>query len=156
MCNGDNIMSADMIDALSVKIVNLFSDAKRETFENGMDSMFAIKLQRIILYYGNVSVIALKYALSSEKADIEIIEESLIQVGNMTDDATHDRRLEFLAHMLKSPHVRVRYAAMVGLESLDDPIVIPDIRDAIASEKSKMLKTNLKLTLKQLKETAHI
>ena len=146
-------MTVHMNSAVSVEIENLFNDAKREIFVDGMNSTYTDKLRQIIIHYGNVSIGSLEQALLSDNSDIEIIEESLRLIGNITDDATYDRRLEFLEHMLKSPNVRVRDSASIGLEAMDDPSVIHSIEKAIDCEKCQTVKTNLEMTLKQLKET---
>ena len=135
-------------------IESLFDDAKREIFADGMDSTYTNKLRYIITHYGNISIGSLEQSLLSDNSNIEIIEESLRLVGNIDDDITYNCRLEFLKHMLKSSNVRIRDAALIGLEAMDDPSAIDNIEKAIDCEKSQIVKANLEMTLKQLKETA--
>ena len=139
-------INSDVVEEIKA----LFGDAEDETFADGMNSVFGQKLERIILHYGNASIGALEQALQSSRCNVEIVEEALRLVGNMMDAKTHDRRLEFLEHELKSVNIRIRNAASIGLEALDAVRVIPDIQKAINCEKNQMLKTNLKMVLKQL------
>ena len=132
------------------EIKDLFGDAENETFADGMNSVFGKKIQRIILHYGNASIEALDQALHSGHCNIEIAEEALRVVGNMTDGLTHDSRLEFLEYELKSANIRIRNAASIGLEALDDARAIPGIRTAIDCEKNQTLKTSLETVLEQL------
>ena len=135
-----------------LEIESLFGDAEDEIFADGMNSVFGQKLEHIILHYGNASIGALEQALQSSHCNVEIAEEALRLVGNMMDAKTHDRRLEFLEHELKSTNIRIRNAASIGLEALDDIRAIPGIQKAINCEKSQRLKTNLEMVLKQLQD----
>ena len=152
--DGQKIITANANNAVVVEIENLFDDAKHEIFADGMDSTYTNKLRKIITRYGNTSIRSLEQSLLSDNSNIEIIEESLRLVGNIDDYVTYDRRLEFLKHMLKSSNVRIRDAALIGLEAMDDPSAIDNIEKAIDCEKSQIMKVNLEMTLKQLKETA--
>ena len=65
----------------------------------------------------------------------------------------HKDKLELCKKDLFSESHYVRDEAGLGLASLDDPIAIPEIQNAIAREKNKELKKDLELVLNQLEET---
>ena len=129
----------------------LFYDAGDETFEDGMASFFSASLIRIVRDHGVVAVRALERILSAADVNIEVAEESLRQMGRMDDEKTHRYRLSLLERALESPNARIRDAASVGIEAMDDPAAIESLQRAIDSELYEQLRQNFKDVLAQLR-----
>ena len=139
-------------EALVDRLQKLFRDASDETFEDGMDSSFSVNLTRVVRDHGVAAVSVLERVISADDVNVEIAEEALRQVGCMDDAKTHRRRLSLLERALGSPNVRIRDAASIGIEALDDPAAIESLRRAIDNEQHGHLRQNLKDVLAQLQD----
>ena len=129
---------------------DLFRGAIDEVFEDGMDSRFSKRLRRIVLDYGADAVNALAKVLDG--ANLGVAEEAIMQMGYIDDEATHPARLSLLESALKSPRVRIRDAASIGINAMDDPAAIESVRAAIKNEPHIRLRQNLRDVLEQLKD----
>ena len=145
-------VSVPNIEDILIMLNNLFDGAGNETFEDGMDTAFSNSLRLIIRYYGIAAIRALEKAVSSDHADVEVVEEVLRQVGRMEDKRTRRHRLDLLELELKSPNPRIRDAASVGIEAMGDPAAIASLQKAINSERSERIRQNLEAVLAQLQD----
>ena len=142
-------LELDMEDLLVDILNKLLRNSLDETFEDGMDSSFGDSLNRIVLAYGRSAIHALRIVMRMN-VDGEVAEEALRQIGRMKDVRTHYHRLALLEHKLASPNSRTRDAALIGIESMDDPAAIPSLQRAISREKYGRLQQNIKAVLDQL------
>ena len=138
----------DLVDRLR----KLFRDASDEIFEDGMDSFFSANLTRVVRDRGMVAVSVLESMISADNVNVEIAEEALRQVGRMDDGKTHRRRLSLLERALGSPNARIRDAASIGIEAMDDPAASKSLQRAIDSERHEQLRQNFKDVLAQLQD----
>ena len=129
----------------------LFRDSRDETFEDGMDSTFSDSLNRIVLYWGKPAIQALGRVVRMN-TDGEVVEEALRQIGRMKDIKTHYYRLALLKLELASPDPRIRDAALIGIEAMDDPAAVPNLQIALSREKYEPLRQNIKAVIDQLQD----
>ena len=119
---GDRREDAGMDDAAEpdqtlVDILqDLFDGASPETFEDGMDNHFGIELRRIVQQYGVAATDALEKVMHG--ANIEVIKESLKQMGYMNNKKTQSNRLALLQRALESPDTKIRDAASTGIGAI--------------------------------------
>ena len=130
----------------------LFNDARNEVFEDGMDSNFANALYCFVREHGTAAVDALETVMRMSDVNAEIAEEALMQTGYMKDEATHQGRLSLLIRALESSNARIRDAASVGIEAMDDPTASHSLQKAIAREQYGPLRQNFKDVLAQLQD----
>ena len=109
-------------------------------------------LARIVRDHGVAAVRALERIISAVDVNAEVAEEALRQVGHMDDKRTHRRRLSLLERALESPNARIRDAASIGIEAMDDPAAIESLQRAIESELHEQLRQNFKDVLAQLQD----
>ena len=79
--------------------------------------------------------------------------ETLRQMGLSEHEPTYDARLNLLVENLDSDLAMIRYGAMYGLSSMDDPETIQNIERANAEETDPYLKKYMSAALAQLRET---
>lgn len=139
-------------DILVDRLEKLFGAAHDETFEDGMNSIFSANLNRIIQTHGAAAVNVLEMIIHARYVNVAIIEEALRQVGRIDDARTHNSRLFLLEHALESPNTRIRDAASIGIEAMDDPAAVPSLQKAIAKEQYEQLRQNLRDVLAQLQD----
>lgn len=145
--------SASNPDILVARLDRVFGAANDETFEDGMDSIFSVNLNRIIHAHGAAAINALDRIIHACQVNVAIIEEALRQAGRMDDARTHNRRLLLLEHALESPNARIRDAASIGIEAMDDPAAVPSLQKAVAKEQYEQLRQNLMDVLAQLQDS---
>ena len=145
-------MTSDMDDMMHSAITYAFTNAKHETFYDGIDSQFCDIISQFVMAYGAAAISSIEKILDSSSSTIETTEEALRQMGKITDAHTHAARLDLLLRKLSSPIPRIRDAVSIGLASLDDPSAIPFLLHAVETEQSAWVRTNLALSLKQLSE----
>lgn len=85
-------------------------------------------------------------------ANVEVVEEALRQIGYMDDEITHRHRLSLLERALESPNSRVRDAASIGLDAMDDPVAIKSLQRAVDCERYEPLRQNLEIVLRRLQD----
>lgn len=138
--------------ALKDTLQKMFFDARDEIFEDGMSSFFSAGLIRIVQDHGIAAVHALKGIISASDVNAEVAEEVLRQIGYMDDKRTYRHRLSLLVGALESPNTRIRDAASIGIEAMDDPAAIESLQRAIDRERHEQLRQNFKDVLAQLQD----
>lgn len=128
-------------------------DGANEVFESGMESAYSRTLDRLIRRYSNDAVAELRRILRQESGESEVREETLVQLGSMEHNPTHQDRLSLLIMCLGSDHISIRDSASLGIAAMDDPSAIPSLRYAINNEKSDRLRRDFELVLEQLVDT---
>jgi hypothetical protein len=147
-------LSADDINDHLFEIFKfIFLEAEDVTFEDGIESSFSRKVQTIVRIYGNDAVSAIDSLIRLGRANAEIAEELMRQVGLIEDPPTLNARLKLLLGHLESPDPRIIDAASLGIAHLDDPRAIEGLGAAMQRERSPLLKRNLNLVLEQLQAT---
>ena len=139
---------------ISLDIENALRVGSDEVFEYGMDSELSFALDSLIKRYSNEAVAELDRILDQDRTRLEVLEETLLQIGSIEHNPTHQSRLMLITkHLLKSPAVSVRDYAALGIAEMDDPEAIPFLRIAIGYENSERLRRDLELVLDQLVAT---
>ena len=139
-------------DTLVDTLNKLFRDSHDEIFEDGMDSVFGASIHRIVLSHGNPAIRALGKVIQENRTD-EAVEEALRQIGRIKNANTQQQRRTLLERELLSSDSHIRDAALIGIEFMDDPMVIPGLQRALADEKFEPLRQNIKAVLDQLQNT---
>lgn len=131
----------------------LFHDSDNEVFEDGMSNEFSANLHLIIRNHGAAAVKALEHLVHKNDANIEAAEEALRQMGRIDHKSTHRHRLSLLKRALESRNSRIRDAASIGIEALEDPSAIRSLQRAIEKEQSEQLRQNFRDVLEQLQDS---
>ena len=135
------------------EITKLLSWGADTEFKQGMENDFTRALESMVINYGDLSIEMLKEAIKQRDIKEELISEIAQYLGIITDEKTHFKRRLLLVDLLKSPSNIIRYGAVIGLECLDDPEAIPDIKAAAKRENFQPLKTEMKEIAKSIRET---
>ena len=122
-------------------------------FEHGMESVFSLSLASFIEEYKEQAVKVASRFLASGSVDKVVAMETLHQMGLSEHERTYDERLDLLLENLHSDLAMVRYGAMYGLSSMDDPKTIQDIELAYEQEKDPDLQKYMSAALEQLHDT---
>ena len=139
-------------DILVDRLRKMFGDARNEIFEDGIDTAFSDNLNCIIEDYHEVVIGAIKRIIHMNYVNAEVVEEALRQVGNMDDKRSHHSRLDLLEEELESSNPRIRDAASIEIEAMDDPRAIESLQKAINNEQCEQLRQNFQTVLMQLKD----
>ena len=131
----------------------LFSTAKNEVFEDGMESNFSRMLAILIEEHKGQAIKFAEEYLDSDDCDEEVAAETLRQLGHSDHKPTYNSRLNLLVRGLKHDSSMVRDGAILGLASMDDPSVIPDVEKAVKREKDPELHDDMDDVLEQLRAT---
>ena len=141
-------------DPLLRYVLQLVQDAQEEVFEDGMESNFSRGLVSVIQEHGNAVLTAIEDIILDSNTNVELQGETLIQLGAIDSPGTHNRRLTILTGALESKDVRVRDAASLALETMEDASAIPALESALRREQSARMQQNLKAVITQLRESA--
>ena len=69
------------------EIEALFGAAENESFEDGLDSVLSLELQRLVLQHGEVSLEVVSDLILKDRAAPEVAAEALACLGEMEDEA---------------------------------------------------------------------
>lgn len=134
----------------------IFVAARREIFEDGMESIFSGNLLSLLEASRHSEAVydVIGELILSEQVSMEVASEALRWIGRIDDHNSKDIRRYLLEDsLLQSLSSRVKDAAGLGLASLDDPKSIPALQKAIDKETVPELRENLEQVLEQLNET---
>ena len=135
-------------------VTQIVRDAQEEVFEDGMESNFSRGLASAILEHGNAALTAIEDIILNGNTNVEVVGETLIQLGTIDSPSTHNQRLTILTETLKSEDVRIRDAASLALETMEDASAIPALESALCREQSARMQENLEAVISQLRESA--
>jgi hypothetical protein len=138
---------------LEEQLSRLFSAAKDEVFEDGMENNFSRAIQSFVEVYSHSAMEAIIRSLVSERINSEVASELMRIIGRIEQETTYRDRLWLLERGLYSKSARIRDGSIIGLASLDDPIAIDPIRSAIDRESVSELRHDMEQVLSQLEDT---
>ena len=141
-------------DRLARYFKRIVRDAEDEVFEDGMESNFSKGLASAIEEYGDAALTAIETIILNTNTNIEVQGETLTQLGAIDNPSTHHRRLAILTSALESQDVRIRDAASLGIETLEDESAIPAMEAALHREPSVKMRDNLTAVINQLRAPA--
>lgn len=125
------------------EITKLLSWGSDIEFEQGMENDFTRALENMVLMFENLAIEMLNDSIKQRKFNEDLISEIAQYLGIITDEKTHFKRRLLLTQLLKSDSNYIRYGAVIGLENLDDPKAIPNIKEAIYKEEFEPLKIEM-------------
>lgn len=134
-------------------INSIFEEAKTETFEYGIESEFARKLDLLIYKYGDMVIEVLQRLVFQDDADIDVGYEALRVIGRAEHESSHISRLRLLQRGLFSSVPQIRNGSALGLAYLDDPKAIPFLMQAIERETIEWLREYFQQVNDQLENT---
>lgn len=136
---------------LLIKQANLiFTKAKEEFFEDGMESIFSRNLSNFIEAYSHSAMEAIITVVLSNQTNSEVASEALRILGRLTHTTTYRERLWLLERGLYSESAQVRDGATLGLAFLDDPLAIEPLRSAAERENIPELRQDMEQVIAQL------
>ena len=157
-CGTDPPKSAKPVsgqEMLADVLRELFHSANDEVFEDGMTSRFSDALRGIVREHGVEAIGPIGTAIRAADTSVKVAEEALRQIGCMNDRKTHGARLSLLVRSLASPDIRIRDAASIGIEAMEDPAAIPALKRAIENEPTGWLRQYLTDVMNQLLKTRY-
>ncbi|RMF82800.1 MAG: HEAT repeat domain-containing protein [Chloroflexi bacterium] len=136
--------------SIVVEYQNLFSIARDEYFEDGIESDFSTELAKLFQRDGHQAVDIIANLLNDKHVNPEVVGETLRCIGEIENADTHLQRRLLLENSLRHSSPIVRDRAGLGLASMDDPAAIPALEQAIAREQIVQLREDLQQVLDQL------
>ena len=144
-----NRVQDDLVDSLE----SLFCEASSESFEDGMDSTLSLDLERMLQEHGLEAVRAIGYYIVTKKTKPEITAEVLKLLGRVDQPTTKKMRRWILERELFNVSPSVRDAAGLAISSMNDPLSIRALEDAISREKHELLKLGFLKVLTKLRKS---
>jgi len=135
----------------TVKVV--FRSGEEEELETAVEGGVSRSLEALLGTHGGQAVDAISEHIQWGSGDSLVAAYVLKWLGRVNDPITHDRRLAVLADCLRSRSPRLRDAAALGLDSLDDPRAISYLREAVRHEHVAELREDMGSVLKSLERT---
>lgn len=130
----------------------IFTSAKDEIFEDGIEVNFSRSLMNFILKYNELSIDTLSATILSNKYSSSIISEALRWIGKLDHPQTHYSRLNLLERCLFSDSYYIRDGAILGIEFLDDKNAIDTIKIAMEKENVPEIKKYMSQVIFYLQE----
>jgi hypothetical protein len=137
-------------DLLNTQVNSIFSGAKEEIFEDGMESDFSRNLSEFIVSFGHSAVETIIPIILSERTNTEVASEAFRVLGRLNHKTTYRDRLWLLERGLYSTSARVRDGAILGLAFLNDPLAIAPLKSAIERDPNSDLRKDMEQVLAQL------
>jgi hypothetical protein len=128
--------------------------ARQEWFEDGVESRLYRALSTLLYSYGDTAVAAIETFLDAPTSNTESVVEVAQWLGEADHEASHHYRRTLLEKvLLRTPSIRLRHGAAVGLAALDDPSSLGAVIEARDRERNRRLRRYLELVADQLERT---
>lgn len=135
LCTEDSVTAKPYeVQNLENEINSIFTNAKDEIFEDGIESNFSRSLINYIQIYNDLAIDALTTIILSNQHNASIFSEALRWIGKLEHPQTHFSRLLLLERCLFNKSYYIRDGALLGIEFLDDKNAINTIKIAIEKE----------------------
>lgn len=118
----------------------LFTGARFERFEDGVESYFSRELLRVIHSDPVIALNALHEMLRTYNAPVSAVGEALRWIADFSNAATLSQRWSILEAMLSHQSPVVRDGAIVGFATMDDPRSAGTLREALKTEPLRELR----------------
>jgi len=128
----------------------IFTGAKEEIFEDGMESDFSRNLSSFIASFGHSAMEVIIPMILSEQTNTEVASDAFRILGQLNHQTTYRDRLWLLERGLYSVSTRVRDGAVLGLAFLNDSLAIAPLKSAIERERIPELRKDMEQILAQL------
>ena len=135
---------------MEVQLEQLFSDAREEQFEVGVDSQFSKGLQQLYKYNSVAVMRSLKTRLNNGNADSELSAEVLRWASRLESDEIRNSVVDLLSIGLQSASSLVRDTAALSLASLEEASAISQLQRALEREKVPELREDLQDLIESL------
>jgi len=132
------------------QIESIFWEAKRENFEDGMESKFSQNLISFIREYNQDAIESITLLIVYENVNPEVAGEALRWIGRIEHPDSYGFRRWLLERSIILPSAHVRDGALLGIASMDDKHAIKYLKDAINKEECNDLKEDMIQVLEQL------
>ena len=138
------------LQLLSEQAVSIFSNAKEEIFEDGMESKFSQNLTEFVISFGHPAMETIINLLLSNRTNTEIASEAFRVLGRLRHKNTYRDRLWLLERGLYNRSAKIRDGAALGFAFLNDPIAVTPLQSAIERELIPELRKDMEQILAQL------
>jgi hypothetical protein len=129
---------------------SIFSNAREEIFEDGMESKFSLNLSEFIVSFGHPAMETIINLLLSNRLNTEVASEAFRVLGRLRHKNTYRDRLWLLERGLYNRSARVRDGAALGFAFLNDQLAIAPLQAAIERELIPELRKDMEQILAQL------
>lgn len=154
----DEIMTLRTASTSNIDVVRLRAENEirslfglyREGSQDGLEDGFIDELRAVIRQYGSKAIYSIAEVIFDSKVDPEFVGEVLRWLGTSKYKNLQGARRSLLEKSLTHPSRWIRYNAALGLVSMRDPHAIPYLRQAVAQEGIKDLRTDLVAILSRL------
>jgi HEAT repeat protein len=119
-----------------------------------MESNLSRQLTDFIQQHREAATEAIKTLIKQNRIDINSLSEGLRWIGRIKDPALTQQCRLLLEDCLFHSSYYVQDGAVCGLGSMDDPLSIPVLQQAIQQETDSLLRRDMEQLLEQLIETA--
>ena len=132
------------------QIEYIFGEAKKEYFEDGMESKFSQKLVSFIRKYKQDAIEAITCLIVYEKVNSEVAGEALRWIGRMEHPESYVFRRWLLERSITLSSNYVKEGALLGIASMDDKHAIKYLQKAMEIESCNEFKSDMKQVLEML------
>jgi len=150
---GNSTKQAKPSEEIIKLLLDIFSQAKEEIFESGIETEFSRNLLGTITKYNSAAMDVITDLILSGSVNTEVAAETMRWLGLMESRVCYRQRRWLLARCLRDVSERVRDAASLGLSYLDDPWAIPYLENAVRDELIPELRSDMEQVLEQLKNS---
>lgn len=154
-----NAIGTDLQHSLASAILRLLTFAtqeyQHEVFVSGMDSYLSYVARRSVADFGSIAISPIRELIKDEEVDFEVRIELLKELGRIDNHRAISARLKVLYEGLYSYDVRIRDAAALGIESIDDLSLVDGraIEEALESEVDDDLHSYLEYLLNEIRRS---
>lgn len=133
------------------QLVQIFTNAVSEVFEDGEVSDFEHRLRTFLVRYRELGFNILEETLSNFARFPHVVAETL-EILARIDELEPYSRLQLIGTYLSDKRLAIRDASLCALEYLGDSKAIPVLRRAIVLETNAFLRTQMTRTIRELEQ----
>lgn len=135
---------------LEGKLADLFLTANDGLFEDDQVRNFSEKLAAILHIYGDATIECIAPYVIGGQASAETAAGTLRCLSHIDSRVSYNHRIWLMERALQSSSSWIRDAAVLALESMDDPTAVPFLQEAFNKESNSELRQFLQSVLEYL------
>jgi len=123
-------------------------------FEDGFISGLSRDVESWVTQDGNLALDEMNKYLFMENINKENVGEALMTLGMIDDEKTKDSRLQMMLRGVQpNHHIYVRDGAMIGIEHMENPEALPELRKVYDKEKQGWFRDYMGKVIEHLEES---
>lgn len=134
---------SNKINDTVAEIKEKFKWFQEKLYNPGTEKVIKIELEKLLIQNLDCAMLALRKIFNNLELNEDLLNEILIQLGQIENNITESERLDLLKLLLFHKSSTIRDGAILGISYINDKSVIPTLKVAYSRETDSYIKEDI-------------